>query len=102
MAWQGPDSPKIYHWPTDERPNCAGAACASSARSRSVRQALCCPVARPLSEGGLGVFVVSTFDGDHLLIKQAGQVMAAELPDDLKAKIAKMRGLLQVVTKKKD
>lgn len=26
-------------------------------------------VVRPLSEGGLGVFVVSTFDGDHLLIK---------------------------------
>ncbi|MBN3815414.1 hypothetical protein G3N57_01790 [Paraburkholderia sp. Se-20369] len=30
------------------------------------------------------------------------QVMSAELPDDLKAKIEKMRGLLQVVTKKKD
>lgn len=27
-------------------------------------------VVRPLSEGGLGVFVVSTFDGDHILIKQ--------------------------------
>ena len=27
-------------------------------------------VIRPLSEGGLGVFVVSTFDGDHLLIKR--------------------------------
>lgn len=30
------------------------------------------------------------------------QVMSSELPDDLKAKIAKMRGLLQVVTKKKN
>jgi len=28
-------------------------------------------VVRPLAEGGLGVFVVSTFDGDHILIKQA-------------------------------
>lgn len=28
-------------------------------------------VVRPLSEGGLGVFVVSTFDGDHLLLKNA-------------------------------
>lgn len=27
-------------------------------------------VIRPLSENGIGVFVVSTFDGDHLLIKQ--------------------------------
>ncbi|MBD8567015.1 ACT domain-containing protein [Oxalobacteraceae sp. CFBP 8763] len=45
-------------------------------------------VVRPLSEGGLGVFVVSTFDGDHLLLKtndmpnavallgQAGHVLA--------------------------
>lgn len=28
-------------------------------------------VIRPLSEAGLGVFVVSTFDGDHLLLKTA-------------------------------
>ena len=28
-------------------------------------------VVRPLAEGGLGVFVVSTFDGDHVLLKQA-------------------------------
>ena len=28
-------------------------------------------VIRPLSEAGIGIFVVSTFDGDHLLIKQA-------------------------------
>lgn len=27
-------------------------------------------VVRPLSEEGLAVFVVSTFDGDHILIKQ--------------------------------
>jgi uncharacterized protein len=27
-------------------------------------------VVRPLSEGGMGIFVVSTFDGDHILIKQ--------------------------------
>ncbi|OYO25763.1 ACT domain-containing protein [Janthinobacterium sp. PC23-8] len=26
-------------------------------------------VVRPLSQGGLGVFVVSTYDGDHLLLK---------------------------------
>ena len=26
-------------------------------------------VIRPLSENGLGIFVVSTFDGDHLLVK---------------------------------
>jgi uncharacterized protein len=28
-------------------------------------------VVRPLSEGRIGVFVVSTFDGDHILVKQA-------------------------------
>lgn len=33
-------------------------------------------VVRPLSEGGLGVFVVSTFDGDHLLLK-AGDIPKA-------------------------
>ncbi|MFZ6874715.1 ACT domain-containing protein [Undibacterium sp. Di27W] len=27
-------------------------------------------VVRPLSENGIGVFVVSTYDGDHLLIKR--------------------------------
>ncbi|KAB0264862.1 ACT domain-containing protein [Microvirga brassicacearum] len=34
-------------------------------------------VIRPLSEEGIGVFVVSTFDGDHLLVKQedASRVM---------------------------
>lgn len=26
-------------------------------------------VVRPLAEGGLGIFVVSTFDGDHLMVK---------------------------------
>lgn len=26
-------------------------------------------VIRPLSENGIGIFVVSTFDGDHLLVK---------------------------------
>ncbi|WP_296945177.1 ACT domain-containing protein [uncultured Massilia sp.] len=36
-------------------------------------------VVRPLSEGGLGVFVVSTFDGDHLLLKQADLPRAREL-----------------------
>ena len=34
-------------------------------------------VIRPLSEAGLGIFVVSTFDGDHLLVK-AGDVAWAE------------------------
>lgn len=35
-------------------------------------------VIRPLSENGIGVFVVSTFDGDHLLVQQAdsGRAMA--------------------------
>lgn len=28
-------------------------------------------VIQPLSENGVGVFVVSTFDGDHLLVQQA-------------------------------
>ena len=28
-------------------------------------------VVRPLSLGGLGVFVVSTYDGDHILVKRA-------------------------------
>lgn len=27
-------------------------------------------VVRPLSEGSVGVFVVSTFDGDHLMVKR--------------------------------
>ncbi|MBV7534987.1 ACT domain-containing protein [Duganella sp. sic0402] len=36
-------------------------------------------VVRPLSEGGLGVFVVSTFDGDHLLLKTSDMAKAAAL-----------------------
>lgn len=36
-------------------------------------------VVRPLSEGGLGVFVVSTFDGDHLLIKKCDLPKASSL-----------------------
>ena len=28
-------------------------------------------VIRPLSEKGIGIFVVSTFDGDHLMVKSA-------------------------------
>jgi hypothetical protein len=28
-------------------------------------------VVRPLSEGGLGIFIVSSFDGDHLLVRTA-------------------------------
>ncbi|TPK89636.1 MULTISPECIES: ACT domain-containing protein [unclassified Mesorhizobium] len=36
-------------------------------------------VVRPLSENGLGVFVVSTFDGDHLLVKASDGVRAAAL-----------------------
>jgi hypothetical protein len=36
-------------------------------------------VVRPLSEGGLGVFVVSTFDGDHLLLKTADMPRAMAL-----------------------
>lgn len=35
-------------------------------------------VIRPLSEAGLGIFIVSTFDGDHLMVKtkDAGQARA--------------------------
>ena len=36
-------------------------------------------VVRPLSESGLGVFVVSTFDGDHLLLKTSDMPKAAAL-----------------------
>jgi len=36
-------------------------------------------VVRPLSEGGLGVFVVSTFDGDHLLLKEGDMPKAVSL-----------------------
>lgn len=36
-------------------------------------------VVRPLSEGRLGVFVVSTFDGDHILVKQTDLPRALEL-----------------------
>lgn len=36
-------------------------------------------VIRPLSENGLGIFVVSTFDGDHLLVKAADQAAAVRL-----------------------
>ncbi|WP_217570206.1 ACT domain-containing protein [Mesorhizobium sp. GbtcB19] len=39
-------------------------------------------VIRPLSENGLGIFVVSTFDGDHLLVKAADQGAAARLLGD--------------------
>lgn len=39
-------------------------------------------VIRPLSENGLGIFVVSTFDGDHLLVKAADQAAAAQLLGD--------------------
>ena len=36
-------------------------------------------VIQPLSESGIGVFVVSTFDGDHLLLKSADVARASEL-----------------------
>ncbi len=36
-------------------------------------------VIQPLSENGIGIFVVSTFDGDHLLIKTADKPKAREL-----------------------
>lgn len=36
-------------------------------------------VVQPLSEGGIGVFVVSTFDGDHFLIKRGLLERAASL-----------------------
>lgn len=36
-------------------------------------------VIRPLSEQGIGVFVVSTYDGDHLLVQQADAARAQAL-----------------------
>ena len=36
-------------------------------------------VVRPLAEGGLGIFVVSTFDGDHVLVKRAALHQALPL-----------------------
>jgi hypothetical protein len=33
-------------------------------------------VIQPLSENGLGIFLVSTFDGDHLLVKAADEEAA--------------------------
>lgn len=36
-------------------------------------------VIKPLSENGLGIFVVSTFDGDHLLVKGKDQATAKGL-----------------------
>jgi hypothetical protein len=33
----------------------------------------------PLSDAGIGIFVVSTFDGDHMLIKQADVVRAGSI-----------------------
>ena len=39
-------------------------------------------VVRPLSLGGLGVFVVSTYDGDHLLLKTQHLPAAVRLLND--------------------
>ena len=39
-------------------------------------------VVRPLSLGGLGVFVVSTYDGDHLLLKTQDLAAAVQLLND--------------------
>jgi uncharacterized protein len=39
-------------------------------------------VIRPLSENGIGVFIVSTFDGDHLLLKQSDLDRATALLED--------------------
>ena len=39
-------------------------------------------VVRPLSLGGLGVFVVSTYDGDHLLLKTQDLPAAIQLLND--------------------
>ncbi|ESY79198.1 ACT domain-containing protein [Mesorhizobium australicum] len=36
-------------------------------------------VIRPLSENGLGIFLVSTFDGDHLLVKASDEPAARGL-----------------------
>lgn len=39
-------------------------------------------VVRPLSEGGIGVFIVSTYDDDHMLLKTADMERAALLLSD--------------------
>lgn len=39
-------------------------------------------VIRPLSEHGVGIFVVSTFDGDHLLVQETDRVRAWALLTD--------------------
>ena len=36
-------------------------------------------IIRPLSENGLGIFIVSTFDGDHLLVKTSDLEKAVTL-----------------------
>ena len=36
-------------------------------------------VIRPLSEAGIGIFVVSTFDGDHLMVKAENEERARAL-----------------------
>jgi hypothetical protein len=48
-------------------------------------------VIQPLSEGGLGVFVVSTFDGDCLLLKRDHLDMACVLLLDAGHKIVNMK-----------
>lgn len=45
-------------------------------------------VIRPLSDGGLGVFVVSTFDGDHLLLKTTDVPQGRALLEDAGHKLA--------------
>jgi hypothetical protein len=39
-------------------------------------------VVRPLSEAGIGIFVVSTFDGDHILVKADDFARSRELLRD--------------------
>jgi hypothetical protein len=58
------------------------------------------------SNNGFARMAVSNNDGTlsdvYDFTLKMSQVMASELPDDVKAKIEKMRSLLQVVVKKKD
>ncbi len=49
-------------------------------------------VIRPLSEAGIGIFVVSTFDGDHLMVKRTDLDRARVLLSDAGHRIEDQAG----------